>query len=228
MTLEDGKMEKHRFCPVCGTKASADHSFCGFCGHSLSISLEHIDPKRFDESISTLETAANTQSPRVTATRHQPAPLKLVGQTKKVPGRSSTVPQPLRPLRRKHLTWTDRKTKVLLVLAGATAIALVAGGYRNLSHSGDPSFQLNAAAIVVIASGALLALWGLVFVLTLPVRIACMRGSDLNTLTAIQLAIFIGVWFGSIGWWIALGIAIFAPANRHDWYATETKKPFLL
>jgi len=113
---------------------------------------------------------------------------------------------------------------MLVVLLLVEVAALAAGGYQNLSSS---SVGLDPAAIVVLVAAALLALWALFFIVTLPVRVACMRGASESTVMAVQLSIFVGIWFGSIGWWVAGGIAVLAPPGRFDWYASQTK-PLLL
>ena len=146
-------------------------------------------------------------------------------QPQQIPAPPSATPSP--PRRRRHLTWTPNKTKVLTALVVAELVALGAGGYQSLSASANSSGAPNGAAIVALAVGAVLALWVLLFVATVPVRVACMRGVGEGAVAALQLAIFLGIWFGGIGWVVAVGIALFAPPGQFDWYAT-TRKPLLL
>jgi hypothetical protein len=108
------------------------------------------------------------------------------------------------------------------------AIALAGGGYRTLASlaNSNNTNSANAAGYVVLIAGAIVILWGAIFIFTLPIRVACMRGVDQGGVMVAQLALFIGIWFGTIGWWIALGIALLAPDGQLDWYAI--KKPFFL
>jgi hypothetical protein len=140
-----------------------------------------------------------------------PAPVKV-----------GPSPAPPSPRRRKHLTWTPFKSKLLAVLVLVLAVALGGGGYQSLSASlNGTAANLTTAAIVALVVAGVLVLWILFFIVSLPIRVACMRGASEGALMAIRLAIFLGIWVGGIGWAVAIGVALFAPPKQFDWYVVR-------
>jgi hypothetical protein len=108
--------ERHRFCPVCGTEAVTDGSFCGECGQSLIKTTESGDqPLPVQTEVPSGSSAPPPPQPSTVAVPPtQPAVASVPPPLQTPP----TPPSGKKPLRRRPVFWIALGVVVLVIIAG--------------------------------------------------------------------------------------------------------------